>query len=215
MKGSTVALLGGAALLLVKNRSGLSGAVDRERFVRCISSRAQRYASLILTTADRYKLSPWVVYAIPEFETGWGELLTPPGPGGTCDFIKRDAAKWGSQLPSDGLGWGRGLGSLDYGKPGSARRAWMETGRWKDPAQNIDTCFKETIAPVVPLLAPLALVPDLALRAAICAYNAGPAAVVKAVKAGKDPDVVTYDGKYSQHVMLRIDKALNAYAREA
>lgn len=109
-------------------------------FAAAIPLNAARYAGDILASARRYDVSPWALMGIMYRESRGGATLTPPGPGGTGDFIKR-APGWKSGsytapatgLPEDGRGWGRGLMQIDFG----VHHDWVTTHDWANPAVNI------------------------------------------------------------------------------
>jgi hypothetical protein len=93
--------------------------------------------------ADTMGVDRWIFCAILDRESLGGtstDLRPGPGPSGTGDFGPRNPhGKYGSALPPDGLGWGRGLFQKDFGAVGSSARAWclvkLPDGRyqWEDP----------------------------------------------------------------------------------
>lgn len=172
-------------------------------------------AEVIEQAAAAHSIDPFTLAALLDRETlgGTTKDLDKPGPSGTGDFGKRDPAHWGSELPPDGRGWGRGLFQIDYSKPGSPQRAWCETvaadGRcqWEVPALNADKAA-ELFAGKLAVLAN-------DYQAAICAYNAGEGSAQRALAAlppDAGPlrrvaalDAVTTGGNYVSDVLKRRD----------
>jgi hypothetical protein len=112
--------------------------------------------------STRHAVRPIVLAAICHRETRGGNDCTPPGPGGTGDFVARHGSRYenpnfkcvgettpkgdpnGPRLkayvPADGQGFGRGLMQIDFGY----HTAWClladDQGMhlWKKAAENID-----------------------------------------------------------------------------
>ena len=91
-----------------------------------------KYWQDIIDGAQAHQLPVSVIAAIGSKESRWGLLLKPPGPAGTGDFTPRDPRKWGEAMPTDGLGWGRGLMQLDW-----YSNDFAKTGNWHDARANI------------------------------------------------------------------------------
>jgi hypothetical protein len=151
------------------------------------------YESFIRQAAAKYSVPVALLAAIGARESGWGSLLTPPGPAGTGDFTPRSGT-----LPPDGGGWGRGLMQIDY-----ESYAFARTGNWKDPLSNIMEGALilsgdiATIKAARPGLSGMAL-----LQAATAAYNAGTRNVLSVIN-GTDIskiDTVTTGKNYSADV---------------
>lgn len=100
---------------------------------RDIDEARSQYWQFITNSAAKYGLPISLLCAIGSKESQWGLILKPPGPGGTGDFAPRDPKTWKLAMPSDNLGWGRGLMQIDWGSHDFAK-----TGNWQDPSANID-----------------------------------------------------------------------------
>jgi len=139
------------------------------------------YWAFVLEGAKTYGLTVAVIGAIGSKESQWGLALRPPGPGGTGDWTPRNPAKWGSAMPSDGLGWGRGLMQIDWHSNEFAR-----SGDWRDPRANI-LFGCELLAAKIKTFAASGMDADTALKCGVSAYNgmSGP------------------DSSYSRDVMAR------------
>ncbi|WXH33612.1 hypothetical protein WA016_07621 [Myxococcus stipitatus] len=107
-------------------------------------------------------IDPFLLSAVLEQESAYGEALTPPGPGGKGDG-----------------GHGHGVGQIDDRTWG----AWLATNAWWNFEINA-TKSAEILASGLKLFRG-------DLRAGLSAYNAGPSNVRKALAAGKDPGSVT------------------------
>jgi hypothetical protein len=117
-------------------------------FKLSLPSRAQPYSDMILMVAKETGVDPYIIFAIGDRESNWGQTLR----SGTGDWTvrgmgwaKTPASQVVYQLPSgwsagqvsgppyvipaDGLGWGRGLMQLDLQESLSVD--------WTDPLSNI------------------------------------------------------------------------------
>lgn len=157
---------------------------------------ARKYKEAIETSAAKNKLDASLICAIGSRESAWGLTLKPPGPSGTGDFGSRDPAKWGTALPPDGGGWGRGLLQIDYAQ------AFAKTEAWKDPALNIEQGSRE-LAENIAFFEKERNASVDPNRAGIAAYNCGRGNVVKAIADGRDVDALTTGHNYSADVMQR------------
>lgn len=156
-------LLGGAAVLgilglALKNRGSIVGIAGQvfdfakgQAFQAALPTNVGKWASQILRAAQKYNVDPWVLAGIMYRETLGGDAFTDPrspkGAAGHGDFIPRPQGRKYRQpdgtfytvgptgLPEDGLGWGRGLMSVDYG----VHYNWFKSGaNWRDPQVSID-----------------------------------------------------------------------------
>lgn len=111
-------------------------------FQAALPANVARWAPMILKSAQKYNVDPWVLASIMFNESRGGEALTPKNdPAGTGDFIPRTEGQVGGSimnkatgLPPDGKGWGRGLMQIDYG----VHYDWVTKNAWWDPQVNID-----------------------------------------------------------------------------
>lgn len=223
---------GGVAYLLFRNRVGLNMIADQivqagreTMFAWSLPDNAQPYAEIILDVAKQKKLDPFLIAAIGQKESRWGDALRPPGPGGTGDWTARN---WTTEngvlyaMPPDGQGWGRGLMQLDWWW---YRKDFANGLDWADPYENIAKGADRLVdavkyfsskpsTPYVTLSAtnasrrgvspgqypdPRPLSGELLNQAAIAAYNTGNANVLMSVAVGVSPDVTTAGAPYGTH----------------
>lgn len=162
--------------------------------------RVTQYLPELSAAAQLYNLDQNLLAAIVDRETLWGTSkdLDKLGPGGTGDFGKRNPARWGSALPPDGRGWGRGLGQIDFG----GHKDWclQKTSDgsmflWEDPGENLKQAAGILHANITALGQ---------IDAAVAAYNAGAGSVFRALQpiiGNYDPDVrrAALDGVTTGH----------------
>lgn len=188
-------------------------------FKASLPSRARPYSDLILRVSREEGLDPYLIFAVGDRESLWGDALKPKGPAGTGDWTPRT---WGkSPMPPDGLGWGRGLMQLDY--------TYLPPGEWRDPLTNIRMGAKRLkegisyfsqdkrgktvtlsataaerrgIAPGA-YLDPRPLAGKDLWEAAIAAYNTGVLNVLYNIIAGKPAQFTTTGGDYVSDVENR------------
>lgn len=157
---------------------------------------AHRYSSAIHSAATIAQVHVSIICGIGSRESHWGLALTPKGPGGTGDFIKRNG-----RLPSGGGGWGKGLMQIDY-----AAHEFARTGPWYDAVQNIrygGQVLADNIRYYTRREDCRNYTHEERLRMAIAAYNCGPGNVNKAIKNNRDIDYYTHGRDYSRDVLSR------------
>ena len=142
---------------------------------------AMKYRAFILAAVAARTMPPAVVAAIGSVESGWGTSasMQPNGPSGTGDRTPRTPApplRPGS-MPTDGLGFGRGLMQIDWDSHPFAR-----TGNWQDAAANIDFACGLLAADRDRFATQTGLAGEDALMAAVAAYNAGFGAASELIK---------------------------------
>jgi len=138
------------------------------------------YMEYIREGAIRASVPVAVVWAIGCRESRWGEALTPSGPAGTGDY-----------------GHGRGLMQIDD----RWHKAFTESEKWKDPAENIAygcDVLRDNVR-----MFRTGYPTDTGLRMAIAAYNCGPGNVRRAIRLGRDIDYFTAHRDYSADVLSR------------
>ena len=151
----------------------------------------EQYHPIVITACEKYNI-PWSIIAgLGSRESQWGLDLDPPGPEGTGDN-----------------GHGKGLLQIDDRSHDFAK--WES---WKNPRENIfygckvladsisiikRRCTSESRTVVVSGYDPEQLV-----RYGLAAYNAGPLAVLTAIRRGVDIDLVTTGDNYSADVLSR------------
>lgn len=220
-------LIGGGAvgllLLLVFRKQVGKGvsAVELAAVRALLPKGAENLADLAFELAPQYGLSPYMVLGMTFAESNFGKALTPPGPGGTGDFIPRQPTRcvvrdakgactktlaqlvqelnFPVQVQADGQlkpttrGWGHGLYQIDL----MTHYKFIATGKWSDPREAMRYALdlyaknKAQIQKALPNLGTVDL-----MRATIASYNAGAGAVINALKAGKSLDSVTYHPGY-------------------
>jgi len=161
---------------------------------------ASGFKALILAAAQEFGLQPAVICGIGSRESGWGTLLTPPGPGGTGDAAPRKSRKpfRSGPMPPDGKGFARGLMQVDFDA-----FPFAQSGNWQDPQANIHFGCGVLHDNLRLIRSRTSLQGLMQLRAAIAAYNCGGGWVLKAIQQGKDVDAYTKKGNYSADVLNR------------
>lgn len=161
----------------------------------------------------------WGMTAVGAQESGFGHLLTPPGPLGAGDFTARTGAwlkhpeaqvctdqlprGWVSSrpgpwaIPADGQGWGRWLYQFDWGD--RVHGAFVRANPQATPQQQTEHFAQSWAA----LLEEFGLVEANAAEA----WNAGDTRVSAELAAGLDPDDVT-----TQHYGARFSAFMRAWA---
>ena len=119
-----------------------------------------------------------ILLALMARETWYGLNCNPPGPAGTGDF-----------------GHGHGLMQIDDRSHG----VWLQNNDWTDPQTNI-SCGAAVLREAHDFFRNRGLVGQELWDAALAAYNAGVAGVVKALEAGHCPDSVTTGHDYGHWV---------------
>lgn len=226
--------IGFAALLLRKDMTVFSGRplpeVDAAAFAIGLPGAAQPYADVLRFAGAEYGIDPFLLAAIGMKESGFGQYLTPPGPGGTGDFTSRSWTPY--PMPPDGAGWGRGIMQIDY----ASFKEWCDTHDWRDPETNIrkgaDVVARKlkfftstggvsglTDGRIVTMSVaqaakrnvsagtypdPRPLTGDALARATIAAYNTGEGNVLLSLACGKAPDLTTTRGNYGATVVSQM-----------
>lgn len=153
-------------------------------------------ADAIIQVAQETGVSPALIYAIGNRESGWGKFLD-------------------SNMTGDN-GHGHGYMQIDDRTWGS----WLDSNDWKDPYNNISFAISNVFLPQRDQIAndlgwpdpttdPPSTQDDLD-RAAVVAYNHGVSGLVKNVNNGSDWDTGTTGGNYSSDVLDKRDAVVNA-----
>jgi len=120
----------------------------------------RQWQSQLLLAGRTVGVNPWLLALVMWNESRGGAVLTPPGAGGTGDFIKRPPshvthrfADPRTGIPPAGHGWGLGLMQIDWG----LHNLWATKNAWGDAQVNINkaahilkehlTFFSRTPAP--------------------------------------------------------------------
>jgi hypothetical protein len=158
---------------------------------------------VITQAAAGKNLPPAIVAAIGSVESAWGTsvLMQPNGPAGTGDRAPRPPnppLRPGS-MPTDGLGFGRGLMQIDWDAHDFAR-----TGNWRDASANIAFSCGLFAADRDRFVSDMGLSADDALVAAMASYNAGFDGASNAILA-HGLKATTAPGTYAGKVLSRVD----------
>ncbi len=159
-----------------------------------------KYKVIIEDAAQKFEIQSCIIAGVGSRESEWGLALKPAGPEGTGDFVPRIKTKTFrvTPLPSDGLGFGRGLLQIDFDFHEFAR-----TGNWKDPKENIFYGCELLFNNRKILEQKFDLTDRQLLRATLASYNAGLRNIKKAIQKGYDLDFFTTGRNYSPDALNR------------
>ncbi len=143
---------------------------------------AQKYMEAITAASGRHAVPVEVILGIGSRESAWGRTLTPHGPAGVGDH-----------------GHGRGLMQIDD----RWHKEFISSGKWSDPAKNIDYGVALVKANVDSLIKKYPGETDLALQRALAAYNCGLGNLFESIAYGEDVDSRTTGQNYSADVLAR------------
>lgn len=202
--------MGGTGVILLLSRRASAGSAPLMPYNDKKRNAALALRPFIRASANRYGIPEEVIGGILDRESLFGLYLS-------------------SDLTGDG-GHGRGLMQIDD----RFHANYIDKGTWKDPASNIDygvsllasyhnqmrmtpTASMRTLIKSAQRLGidpgqypdPRPLIGQDALTAAIAAYNAGTTAVLDAIAAGFNPDLMTTGKNYSADVLFRADEYRN------
>ncbi len=195
-------------------------------FYASLPDYAQPYGDIMLQVAREESFDPFLLFALGDRESRWGELLSPRGPAGTGD-----------------AGHGHGLMQIDD----RSFASWLAANDWTDPLTNVrkgvqiwkqKMAFFQTDVPVAGLTDgvtvtigtksaskrnispgqypdPRPLQGDPLIAAATAAYNTGEGNVLMNLAAGLSPDATTTGGDYAGDVAGRAAVASENYDRAA
>ena len=200
----------------------LRAKVSDAAFRLSLPTHGRVYADAILKVAADYRLSPFLLAGFMEQESDYGRALTPPGPTGTGDG-----------------GHGRGLMQIDdRAHPEFIAKVGAD-GKplWQDPDQALRYAvgvYRSAVTflsqrPATPTVIvkigdyvtqfgvlsgtyrdPRPLAGDALVQAAIAAYNTGVGNVLKAVAAGRPPDLTTTGRKLANGTILKYTDSVTA-----
>ena len=160
----------------------------------------EQYHPIVMEAGGKYNIPWFIIAGLGSRESHWGLSLKPKGPEGTGDRSLRQ----GSPSP-DGLGWGKGLLQID-----SRYHEFARNGQWKIPQENIlygVSLISDNILSLrraaITRVDIQALSEAEIIRAALAGYNAGIAAVKRAIRIGRDVDDCTTGRNYSADVLNR------------
>jgi hypothetical protein len=185
---------------------------------------ARKYKEIVRLSCEKYLLRypttgqpiTSIIAGIISRESAWGWKLKPPGPKGTGDKVERplnrivgNGERADYVLPPDDppddrldrqLGFGRGLGQLDYDWDNVAA-----FGEWWKPEINIDHCCSILRNYLDYHIGKDLLSGNDLIRGMVASYNCGPRMVLKALKANLDIDAYTTGHNYSAGVLIRAE----------
>lgn len=204
-------------------------------FRYAISDQAADYADLILQVAKETGVDPFILAALGDRESRWGDALSPKGPSGTGD-----------------VGHGRGLLQIDDRSFGPDERGvgsgngWLGSHDWRDPYTNVrkgadilkgKLAFFQGNGSVKGITDgtnvsitksasrfgvaqgyypdPRPLSGDTLTAAGLAAYNTGEGNVLMALACGKSPDTTTANGNYSGDVLAKASAAAATFSTMA
>ena len=197
-----LSLLGLGVLLFMKRReiSDLASAAldsaNDELFRLSLPSSAQPYAPIIKRVSSETGMDPFILAAIGERESRWGNALHPRGPAGTGDN-----------------GYGHGLMQIDS----RTWSSWLASHDWADPYTNVRK-GAEILSSNMDYFANQGLEGDEQVQAALAAYNHGPGNVwanIEAMQAGEPGvsiDTGTAGGDYAADVWNRFQNWAGNFA---
>lgn len=188
-----VFVLGGVAVVAFLKRKTISDiggsmldAANAAVFSYALPSEARPYADVIKRVASEAGVDPFVLAALGQQESRWGQALSPVGPGGTGD-----------------AGHGHGIMQIDDRTWG----AWLNANDWTDPYTNVSK-GADILNSNISYFTGKGLTGDALMSAALAAYNGGPGRVWQAIQAGQPVDSVTtgWNGStgYSSSVLARV-----------
>lgn len=182
--------------MLTGSASFNAATFNENAFRSSISVAAQAYADVILQVAKETGVSPFLIAAIGDRETGWGTSkdCNPKGAGCLGDSAH-----------------GHGLMQIDD----RYHQVWLATHDWTDPYTNVKYAIDSIFLPGLTQLQNDGFSGEQANQMAVAAYNAGVHAVEVAVQGGQSPDAKTTGANYSQDVLGRASSAQSAYASAA
>ena len=191
-----LSLLGLGVLLFMKRReiselaSAALDSANDELFRLSLPSNAQPYSDVIKRVSSETGMDPFIIAAIGERESRWGNALHPRGPAGTGDN-----------------GYGHGLMQIDS----RTWSSWLSSHDWTDPYTNIRK-GAEILSSNMDYFAGKGLEGDEQVQAALAAYNRGPGNVWAAIEADLSPDWGTAGGNYASDVWARFQNWAGNFA---
>ncbi|HET7884279.1 MAG TPA: hypothetical protein VFL55_25555 [Acetobacteraceae bacterium] len=163
---------------------------------------ALSFKPLIDAAVSANNVRPAIIAAIGSVESGWGtsSLMHPTGPTGTGDRTPRrpNPPQRPDSMPTDGLGFGRGLMQIDWDAHEFAR-----TGNWRDAAANIAFACELYAANRDQFVRQGHTAEDAAI-AAIAAYNMGFTGASRLI-ASSGLKAACAAGTYADKVLSRIE----------
>lgn len=207
-----------------------------ESIIRGLPPHVRELAELAHDKAPKRGFSPWLVLGIAFAESNFGRALTPPGPGGSGDFIPRpsnatrDALMRTTPLPGVVLktlprgiparklkgptaawcptsqGWGVGVFQIDW----ESHPAFIKRGTWRDVGACMDYALEVLDNAQTYLVKACALTGDELLDATVAAYNAGAGRVARFIREGKSLDGATFHPGYVEKIKRKADELAGA-----
>lgn len=225
-------LLGGAVILyLYLTREGgdvetpaetrakqIEEKVTPVSFAQSLPTAGRKYAAVIEKAAKDAGGSPFLMAAIMEQESNYGEALRPKGPSGvSADGQDRGLMQINKVAHPDFADWDDPYEAIKYAVDIIKRNKSYLASKPKTPLVTVKSggYANSRGVPAGTHPDPRPLSGDFLLRAAISAYNTGLGNVLQSVAAGMDPDTTTADGAYASGVLRRMDRIISAAAKSA
>jgi hypothetical protein len=199
---------------------------------------AKKYGPILWKVGQEVGINPFFLAAVLKGESNFGDTLRPLKKGVSYPKSNDDLLKIPKVPPVGGSPKGAGVLYQDLGlmQINYPTHRYILDMKWWDPETNIRegakilkrtldrySARKGTVSPIesgkhakllgfkygsaVPDVRPIPK--DLIVPAVFGAYNAGEEAVLWALAAGKDPDIVTYGGQYIADRMVILQEMLN------
>lgn len=166
---------------------GQSAVDNAGLFALAIPNEAAPYAATILAVASETGVDPFLIAAVGQRESRWGQALDSSGTG---DY-----------------GHGHGIMQIDDRTWGS----WIASNDWLDPYVNVSK-GAEILAANLAYFEGKGLTGDQLTAAAAAAYNHGPGNVWSNLRSSGNPDVGTAGGNYGSAVLAMASSFASSFA---
>lgn len=225
-------LLGGAVVLYLVRTTGsgdvlapteqkakeLAESLPEGTFMNALPTVGKQYATVIERAARGSAMSPYLLGAIMEKESYYGEALRPKGPGGTsADGSDRGLMQINKVAHPDFTKWADPYESVKYAAGVINSNLKFFASKPKTPTVTVKAggYANSRGVPAGVYADPRPLSGDFLLRAAISAYNTGAGNVLQAVAGGRDTDITTTGGDYAAGVLQRMNRLMSAAQKAA
>lgn len=225
-------LLGGAIVLYLVKTMGsgdvsspaeekakeLAESLPEGTFIEALPNVGKQYAAVIERASKDSGISPYLIAAIMEKESYYGEGLRPKGPSGTnADGSDRGLMQINKVAHPYFTAWADPYESMKYGAKVIKDAKTYFASKPKTPTVTVKAggYANSRGVPAGIYADPRPLSGDFLLRAAISAYNTGAGNVIQAVAAGRDTDITTTGGDYAAGVLQRMNRLMAAAQKAA
>lgn len=196
--------------------------VNKNQFIKILSPHAQEHVSAILQVSLEQQVSPFIITALGERESGWGKFLDANlcgDSGHGHGYLQIDDRSFGPWLAQHN--WKEDYTNVTFGIELLKKNIAFFSGKElvegladgktvsvHAHAAEVRGCIPGTYAEPRPLQGS-----DL-IYAAIASYNTGVGNVLMSVAVGVDADLTTAGGNYAKDVIARANALLAAYNAE-